>query len=227
MIDSSSLSELVALLNPFYLSPRDEKGKLQEPGSKTKFACGDRSTPYYDSLLKKWCAPFVMQAIDTRVVNRSNAVMNWQYGQNFIYNESVVVPNAILAVLTSLAFPVVGVLMYFRVTRFFIQLFLPKSGEGPSQSQRENGCFSFHINGTGHNADTGEVQSVCARINAPNGDGGYKQTSRMVCEAGICIARMEKEKDGVYGVLTPSTALGTPYLHRLRDSPGITFPIEE
>ena len=75
------------------------------------------------------------------------------------------------------------------------------------------------------------------------GDGGYKQTSRMVCEAGICIALMmadgkkkakkqveggEKEAAaGMYGVLTPSTALGTPFLDRLRDSPGITFPLEE
>jgi hypothetical protein len=73
------------------------------------------------------------------------------------------------------------------------------------------------------------------------GDGGYKQTSRMVCEAGICIARMmdaandeedEEEEEGgeegrgMFGVLTPSTALGEPFLDRLNDSPGITFPLE-
>jgi hypothetical protein len=96
------------------------------------------------------------------------------------------------------------------------------------------------------------------------GDGGYKQTSRMVCEAGICIALMcgtkggsgsdsgkskgskgkvkgtssgsgadsksgadsdADSKGGMYGVLTPSTALGSPYLLRLEESPGITFPL--
>jgi short subunit dehydrogenase-like uncharacterized protein len=49
----------------------------------------------------------------------------------------------------------------------------------------------------------------------------------MVCEAGICIAFMEKEKESSFGVLTPSTALGLPFQHRLRESPGITFSIEE
>lgn len=34
------------------------------------------------------------------------------------------------------------------------------------------------------------------------------------------------ESEEMYGVLTPSTALGTPFLRRLQDSPGITFPIE-
>jgi short subunit dehydrogenase-like uncharacterized protein len=169
MLDTCSLSELVGLLNPFFLSPRDEKGNRDEPGSKVKFACSDRSLPYYDSLLKKWCAPFVMQAIDTRVINRSNAVKNWQYGKNFVYSESMAVPNMIAAILVSLAMPVVGALMYFRVTRFFLQLFLPKSGEGPSLEERENGYFSYHVKGTGHNAETGEVQDVCAIIDAPNG----------------------------------------------------------
>ena len=58
------------------------------------------------------------------------------------------------------------------------------------------------------------------------GDGGYKQTARMVCEAGICIALRESTHDDeMYGVLTPSTALGSPFLQRLKESPGITFPL--
>lgn len=60
-----------------------------------------------------------------------------------------------------------------------------------------------------------------------SGDGGYKQTSRMVCEAAIFLARMDHSAKGAtFGVLTPSTALGSPFLARLNDSPGITFSVE-
>lgn len=169
MIDTCSLSELIGLLNPFFLAPRDVHGKLDEPTSSVKAAAGDRSLPYYDRGLKKWCAPFVMQAIDTRVINRSNAVSNWKYGKSFVYSESMAMPNFVTATLASVALPLVGVLLYFRATRFILSLFLPKSGEGPSLSERENGYFNFHVKGTGHDADTGEVQTVCAKINAPNG----------------------------------------------------------
>ena len=110
-----------------------------------------------------------MQAIDTRVVNRSNAVNNWNYGKNFVYTESIVMPNMIVAILASVFVPIAGVLLYFRVTRYVLSFFLPQSGEGPSLEERENGHFSFHVKGTGHHAETGEVQTVCARINAPNG----------------------------------------------------------
>ena len=169
LFESCSLLELLALLNPYYLVPRDKNGSLDEPCASVKRAAGDRNLPYYDKLLKKWCAPFVMQAIDTRVVNRSNSIKNWQYGKHFVYTESIAVPNAIIAILASLAFPLVGVLLYFRITRYFVSLFLPKSGEGPTREQRENGFFKFHVNGSGYSAETGESKTVCAMIDAPNG----------------------------------------------------------
>lgn len=86
-----------------------------------------------------------------------------------MYSESMAVPNVVVAVLASLSVPIVGVLLYFRITRFIISFFLPKSGEGPSESERENGYFGFHVKGTGHHEETGEKQYVTARINAPNG----------------------------------------------------------
>jgi short subunit dehydrogenase-like uncharacterized protein len=168
-LDSCSLLELIGLLNPYYLSPRNEEGKRDEPSSKIKRAAGDRLLPYYDSTLKKWCSPFFMQAIDTRIVNRSNALKNWQYGKNFVYKEGMVMPNMLTAVLASLAVPLVGVLLYFRITRFFIKLFLPKSGEGPSKQSRENGYFYFQVDGTGHDGESGEIKKVSVKIDAPNG----------------------------------------------------------
>ena len=61
--------------------------------------------------------PWVMQSIDTRVVNRSNALTDWRYGRNLIYRELMAAPNALVAVITSAIFPLAGALLYFSLTR--------------------------------------------------------------------------------------------------------------
>jgi short subunit dehydrogenase-like uncharacterized protein len=37
--------------------------------------------PAYDKVAKTWTMPFIMQAINTRVVRRSNALLNYAYGE--------------------------------------------------------------------------------------------------------------------------------------------------
>lgn len=61
--------------------------------------------------------PWVMQAIDTRIVNRSNALSGWTYGRDLIYREYSQAPNMIVAVMASAMFPIVGALLYFSLTR--------------------------------------------------------------------------------------------------------------
>ena len=41
----------------------------------------------YDRELGIWAAPFVMAALNTRVVRRSNALQDWAYGRRFRYRE--------------------------------------------------------------------------------------------------------------------------------------------
>ena len=62
--------------------------------------------------------PWVMQSIDTRVVNRSNALSQWGYGRNLIYRECMAAPSLFNAILTSAIFPLVGSLLFFSFTRF-------------------------------------------------------------------------------------------------------------
>ena len=50
------------------------------------------------------------------------------------------------------------------------------------------------------------------------GDPGYAATSRMLAEAGLCLA----DSDGDGGVLTPSTAMGDLLVDRLRQA-GMTL----
>ena len=46
--------------------------------------------PYEDDVLGAWAAPFIMAAINTKNVHRSNALMGYAYGENFLYDEMMV-----------------------------------------------------------------------------------------------------------------------------------------
>lgn len=58
------------------------------------------------------------------------------------------------------------------------------------------------------------------------GDPGYRVTIMLLCEAGLTLALEEKLPGGPSrgGVLTPATALGMPYLERLRAG-GLTMEV--
>jgi len=66
------------LKNPFALTPGFE-GLKQPPGNK----------PIFDEDLNAWTAPFVMATINTRNVHRSNMLMGFPYGKEFVYDEMV------------------------------------------------------------------------------------------------------------------------------------------
>jgi short subunit dehydrogenase-like uncharacterized protein len=231
MFEKSTLSSLIASLNPFFLAPRNASGALDQPSTATRKRCGDKMVFDYDSVLKMWCMPFVMQAIDTRVVNRSNALSKWRYGKDFVYSERMKAPLW-MGVLNTLLTPLVASLLFFSFTRNLIRLFLPSPGEGPSESTREAGFFFFRMWGSGVN-QRGEKVVMKGRINAPDGDPGYKQTAAMITESAICLSMTcaeegAEEKDQskqLFGVLTPSTGLGAPLYRRL-EQVNIQFKID-
>ena len=47
----------------------------------------DLRLPEYSPELRRWLGPFVMAAINTRQVRRSNALQSWAYGRQFKYRE--------------------------------------------------------------------------------------------------------------------------------------------
>src|SRR5712672_2479293 len=75
---SKDLSLVALLKNPFVLTPGFE-GPKQPPGNR----------PVLDEDLKSWTAPFVMSTINTRNVHRSNLLMGFPYGKDFVYDEMV------------------------------------------------------------------------------------------------------------------------------------------
>src|SRR5262249_29493624 len=68
---------LVAILNdPFALTP-GFSGAKQPKGNK----------PAFEEDLNSWAAPFMMALINTRNVHRSNMLMGFPYGKEFVYDE--------------------------------------------------------------------------------------------------------------------------------------------
>ena len=51
----------------------------------------DRKDQFYDEDFQAWVAPFVMAAINTRVVRRSNELLGQAYGDDFRYDEGSIV----------------------------------------------------------------------------------------------------------------------------------------
>jgi short subunit dehydrogenase-like uncharacterized protein len=186
------------LRNPFALTPGFE-GPAQPPGHK----------PMVDEILGVWVAPFVMAAINTRNVHRTNFLLGHPYGRDFIYDEMVVtgpgakgeaVANAIAAD-DSLAADD-G----------------PKPGEGPSRQEREAGFYDLLF--IGH---TAAGDSLRVGVSGDR-DPGYGSTSKMIAEAAICLRTEAADTPG--GIWTAGAAMGTRLIDRLEQNAGLRFAVE-
>jgi short subunit dehydrogenase-like uncharacterized protein len=165
--------------------------------------------------LRGTLGPFIMASYNTRVVRRSNALRNWEYGRSFRYRETQSAGaspfSPVIAHGTRLALGALLAGLSLPPTRFLIDRILPKPGEGPSEKSRNAGHFTMDIFTV---TSTGERYS--ARVRA-KGDPGYAATAVMLGESALALA-LDRESlppsDG--GVLTPATAIGDALVARLR-----------
>jgi short subunit dehydrogenase-like uncharacterized protein len=165
----------------------------------------------HDRGLGMWLAPFAMAGVNTRVVRRSNALLDWDYGRQFRYREAmgfrgVTAPAKAAGVVGALA-AFMGA-MAFPPTRAVAERLLPDPGNGPSEETRRNGFFRVEI----HTTTPSGARFVCHV--AAKGDPGYQATSVMLGEAALALALDELPAAG--GVLTPATGIGMPLVDRLR-----------
>jgi short subunit dehydrogenase-like uncharacterized protein len=192
---------LVALLqNPFVLTPGFE-GPKQPRGNK----------PLLDEDLGSWTAPFVMASINTRNVHRSNMLMNFPYGKDFVYDEMVLTGPGDQGETNAkrLVASVNGERMGGGG---------PKPGEGPSKEERESGLYDLLFVAL---APEGRQIRVAVRGDR---DPGYGSTSKMVSECAICLREMPDVKAGIW---TPGAAMGNRLIKRLIEHAGITFSVEK
>ena len=199
------------LADPYALSPARE---LEPDRSKPGWAPEkDLRGVVHDADLDAWLAPFVMAPSNTRVVRRSNALLDWTYGREFRYREVMAFrgPTAPLAAagLTAGLAGFVG-LMSMSPTRSLLDRFLPEPGEGPSEKTRQNGRFRIEV--TSRTASGRRLRSVVAA----KGDPGYAATAVMLGQSALALALDGERLPERAGVLTPATGIGLPLADRLR-----------
>ena len=192
---------LVAILNdPFALTP-GFSGAKQPKGNK----------PVYEEDLRSWTAPFMMALINTRNVHRSNMLMGFPYGKDFVYDEMVLTgagekgeANAkkVMAANNEKTGPNAR-----------------KPGEGPSKEERENGRYDLL-----YIAVASDGREVRASVKGDR-DPGYGSTSKMISECAICLLR--DTPDVPAGFWTPGAAMQHKLIKRLVDHAGLTFAVEK
>lgn len=163
-----------------------------------------------------WVGPFVMAIINTRIVRRSNALLDYAYGRRFEYGEhmsmgsSIIAPAAAaIAAGANKASIGLGTRYFNRVPRKVVERIVPKAGTGPSERTRERGHYTI---------ETYTTTTTGARYRATmsqQGDPGYKATSVLLGECGLALALDRDRLSDLRGVLTPAAAMGDVLLDRL------------
>jgi short subunit dehydrogenase-like uncharacterized protein len=176
----------------------------------------------YDRDFDAWAAPFVMSAINTRIVHRSNMLSGAAYGRNFRYDEAMLTgrgwrgrANAV-----ALASALGGMVAAgaFTPTRALLGRFvLPAPGEGPDAEAQRKGCFDLRFHGR-----TDDGRTLAVKVTGDR-DPGYGSTAKMLGQAAACLAHDAGSAAG--GFWTPATLLGDRLLTRLRDHAGLTFEL--
>ncbi|GGB20154.1 hypothetical protein GCM10011492_07560 [Flexivirga endophytica] len=194
----------------FALSPARD----QEPSGEWRDSAAVRESDEIGA----WSGPFVMATFNTRIVRRSNALLQHAYGRSFRYREVQRTGRGLHGRLT--AYALAGALgagfgaMSVPLLRPLVERVLPSPGDGPDEKTRDAGYFRATLRTT---TTTGTAyQSVVAA----QGDPGYKATAVMLGESALSLALSRDEcplPDGLGGgVLTPATALGNVLVERLR-----------
>jgi short subunit dehydrogenase-like uncharacterized protein len=179
-----------------------------------------------DGDARTWTAPFVMAAINTRVVRRTNAVLGFPYGRDFRYEEVVGTGDGLGGLLRAASITAgMGAVLGLAATpptRRLLQRLLPKSGEGPSRSARETGFFRVRI--FGWPAGQERPSAVC-HVEGTN-DPGYGETAKMLGETALLLLETRAATAGKRGgVWTPASALGSELAARLRTA-GMRWDVE-
>jgi len=185
------------LIDPFALTPGFE-GPSQPKGM----------LPEYDETVGGWVAPFVMAAINTKNVHRTNFLAGHPYGTDFRYDEMMVAPG--IGDIGKAAAEAIAKMNPMGGDKG------PAPGEGPSKAEREAGFYEIDFIAE---MSTGETLTCTV---TGDRDPGYGSTSKMIAEAALCLIR---DVGGDGGVWTPGALMAEPLKARLEANAGIMFKV--
>jgi short subunit dehydrogenase-like uncharacterized protein len=214
--EASHDSEVMRVMkDPYSLNPEDDRFGPDDP---------EPALPAYDDDFEQWTAPFMMGAVDTKIVRRTNALLGYGYGRDFRYDEATLTGSGATGFAKASALAASTAAMMGAMTlgpiRRLIGSRLPSPGEGPSREAREAGYFDIRLLAR-HPRD--ESKNLRGRVTGDR-DPGYGSTSKMLAESAICLAHDDLTSRP--GILTPAAAMGEALLLRLQKNAGLDFSIE-
>jgi short subunit dehydrogenase-like uncharacterized protein len=204
------------LANPYLLCPPDHGFKSRQSSI---------GLANYDNDFNAWVGPFVMDAINSRVVHRSNALSGQAYTDHFTYNEAMLTGDGMGGRMKAMGIGV-GTGLFFagaaiKPTRWALNKFVvPQPGEGPSPEAQKAGFYDIRFVGHTDNKETLKVKVT------GDADPGYGSTAKLLGQAAACLAQ-DVPESAPGGFWTTATLLGEPLLKRLQEKAGMTFTVIE
>lgn len=160
-----------------------------------------------------WALP--MPTIDPQVVLRSAAALD-RYGPDFRYGHNLVIRRLPAATGLVAGTGALLAMSQLPLTRKLL-LRLRAPGQGPTPEEREKAWFKVRFTGEAHDPAAG-ITRVMTEV--AGGDPGYGETSKMLAETALSLAR--DELPPVAGQVTTAVALGQALIDRL-SAAGIGF----
>lgn len=203
------------LANPYAICPANHGNSVRQ---------NNMNRPQFDNDFNSWVAPFVMAVINTRIVHRSNALVEDGYSQHFDYNEAMLTGKGLMgsgiAAGVGVGLGSFAMAAVIPATRWAMEKFiLPKPGEGPSLEAQEKGFYDLRFYGKTDNG-----QEIRCKVTGDQ-DPGYGSTAKMLGQAAACLAQ-DISKDKVEGGFwTPASIFGSKLITRLESRAGLTFEI--
>lgn len=200
------------LANPYALAPEGMREGVRQP---------EVTVPTRDDPSGEWVAPFVMAAVNTRVVHRSHALAGRPWGDGFHYDEAMVMGSGPLGAVKGGGLVAgLGAFMGLAAlgpTRNLLNRYvLPKAGEGPSPEAQRTGYFDLRFFGR-----TEDGRRLVTQVTGDR-DPGYGSTAKMLGEAAAALVELDPASlEG--GFWTPATALGDDLVDRLERHAGLRF----
>ena len=170
------------LADPYALAPASMRSGPRQPNV---------MKPERDALSRAWVAPFVMAATNTRVVQRTHALLGRPWGDGFLYDEAMLTGAGVKGAAMSGA--ITGAMGGFMVaaalppTRWLVDKLVPKPGEGPSPEAQEAGWFDVRLFG-----ETASGERIVTKVTGDQ-DPGYGSTAKMLAEAALAFAEVDRD----------------------------------
>ncbi|MGU3498624.1 saccharopine dehydrogenase family protein [Mycobacterium sp. C31M] len=202
-----------AMLDPYTLSTDRTAEPYLGTQSDTPLRRGAQIAPELDG---SWAGAFIMAAENSRIVRRSNALLDWAYGRTFRYAEQVSAGPSVLAPVTA-AVSTAALAGIFGLGRRYanklpsglLERIMPKPGTGPSETALAKGHYRIETYTT---TTTGARYRA---VIAQQGDPSYIATAVLLGESALALALDRDKLSGLRGVLTPAAAMGDALLTRL------------